>query len=732
MADKNQEDPLLSAVLNTIRASVSLSAQDVEFFRSLDPDISASVDQTAKGVLNLINDILLSVDGNEEVIESGKEGLENAWKNVGEVMDTLFEKSDHAFSAIRRTDNNNKTNYQYLDDAPSVDQNHRSKRIEKPQLNFKRPVDNSELQPFKPLLKSKPHSIISLSEVLKILPAEENVPSHYAQPYEHEIDNQKYSNSVLEVRDPISPQPWEQTEATWVDSAEALNKMVSELRSANEIAVDLEHHDYRSYYGITCLMQISTRNQDWLVDTIALRDDLEVLNEIFTDPLILKVFHGAFMDIIWLQRDLGLYVVSLFDTYHASRLLGFPKHSLAYLLETIAHFKTSKKYQLADWRIRPLSKPLKAYARSDTHFLLYIYDHLRNSLIKQNKLAQALNDSRNVAKRRFEYSRFKPVISSTAVYSPIEKDEPWRNLMYQYNLPSAKEPLVKSIYEWRDFIARKDDESPRYVMPNQLLVSLVATAPTTPTDVMSVSTLLTDHVRSNSKTISNLIKATMETIREGAKPGLPLEFSKDSDAQNLTVSQIQSMLEEYKRLEGKLKAKLAATFSSSAESVLFHGNSDLDEKVVSYEDAVKVVSGTQDLIKRRDALLNAITDSRKPTIIDIEVTAGKPDDGPSDYIPQQEVSRAEEKLSTPDPTDIIVLKERRQHTKPQRGYSKGSEESENVLYLDKQKKILNERGGQTRLPKKSRKFDPYSSDNVGPQVAKKRKKAHGKQGSFKK
>jgi exosome complex exonuclease RRP6 len=58
------------------------------------------------------------------------------------------------------------------------------------------------------------------------------------------------------------------------------------------------------------------------------------------------------MDIIWLQRDLGLYIVGLFDTYHAARALGYPRHSLAYLLERFAKIQAEKKYQMADWRIR--------------------------------------------------------------------------------------------------------------------------------------------------------------------------------------------------------------------------------------------------------------------------------------------------------------------------------------------------------------------------------------------
>jgi exosome complex exonuclease RRP6 len=41
---------------------------------------------------------------------------------------------------------------------------------------------------------------------------------------------------------------------------------------------------------------------------------MQCLNSAFANPRILKVLHGADMDIVWLQRDFGIYVVNLFDT----------------------------------------------------------------------------------------------------------------------------------------------------------------------------------------------------------------------------------------------------------------------------------------------------------------------------------------------------------------------------------------------------------------------------------
>jgi len=86
----------------------------------------------------------------------------------------------------------------------------------------------------------------------------------------------------------MPPMPLESQELTWVDDKPSFRSMLDSLKKATEIAVDLEHHDYRSYYGFVCLMQISTRERDWIIDTLELREELSALNEVFTNPSIIK------------------------------------------------------------------------------------------------------------------------------------------------------------------------------------------------------------------------------------------------------------------------------------------------------------------------------------------------------------------------------------------------------------------------------------------------------------
>jgi len=304
---------------------------------------------------------------------------------------------------------------------------------------------------------------------------------------------------MFQMSDPIPYKPFEETPFTWVSTSSQLDSMMDKLRQAKEIAVDLEHHDYRTYAGFLCLMQISTREEDWVIDVLLLRDELSVLNEVFTNPEIVKVFHGAESDIVWLQQDFNLYIVNLFDTYHASKVLGkcsgsyqcelsshttsvldFPRHGLAHLLEMYCDFIPDKKYQLADWRIRPLPTDMLSYARSDTHYLLFIYDNLRNALIDRSQ--SRANSPSSASSLERSSSLVKDVLSRSEDTSlRLYQNEPydaesglgnggWDALARRWNKSAlysqhrnTQQEVFRNLHAWRDRVAREDDESPRSV-----------------------------------------------------------------------------------------------------------------------------------------------------------------------------------------------------------------------------------------------------------------------------
>lgn len=167
----------------------------------------------------------------------------------------------------------------------------RASNVVRPQINFKDRVDNSPTIPFERKITMKPHAKVPLEHQAPITDSvvASGIPPPMPHPYAHEIHHIDYPDHLFQSRPPIPYTSYEDTQAIWVDTEKALDEMMEALQGAKELAVDLEHHDYRSFQGFTCLMQLSTRDQDYIVDTLALRHALWKLNEYFADPQVVKV-----------------------------------------------------------------------------------------------------------------------------------------------------------------------------------------------------------------------------------------------------------------------------------------------------------------------------------------------------------------------------------------------------------------------------------------------------------
>ncbi|KAK7924337.1 exosome complex exonuclease Rrp6 [Apiospora marii] len=484
--------------------------------------------------------------------------VEVHWSRIVDVIDTLLEKADTCLDEytglVKRKAAPTEeagTQAKKTKTYTALDSSMRRANILKPQNAFEVKPDNMSASPWKPILTNKPHATIPLAQSFgtfsneaestqydysiflphvfalpvyspppntSVEERERRVRRHksnkrriwrdmtttwstdstfrYKHPYEAEILQLKYPEFMYETKEPIKYQPVETTTATFVDTYEGVEEMLAELKQADVIAIDTEHHDFRTYYGLLSLMQISTREKDWIVDTLQpWRHKLEVLNEVFADPKIVKVLHGAYMDILWLQRDLGLYVVGLFDTFHAAESLQYTSKSLAYLLKRFVDFDADKKYQLADWRIRPIPEEMFYYARSDTHFLLYIFDLIRNELLarsnrsnmEEDYMTHVLEKSKETSLRRHE----RIVYDSTTGQGP----NGWYNMLIKSsgNLTREQFAVFRAVHKWRDDVARREDESPMFIFSNSAIFDIARRLPPDPKALFSILGFSSSH-----------------------------------------------------------------------------------------------------------------------------------------------------------------------------------------------------------------------------------------------
>ncbi|MEP0761582.1 MAG: ribonuclease D, partial [Chloroflexota bacterium] len=145
-----------------------------------------------------------------------------------------------------------------------------------------------------------------------------------------------------------------------------LRRAVDRLRASPLIAVDTESNSLFAYTERVCLVQLSTRERDLIVDPLAV-DDMSPLGDLLAEPAIEVIFHAAEYDIISLKRDFGFSFANLFDTMMAARVCGWDKTGLGNILEEQFGVTVDKKYQRADWSRRPLPPDHLRYAQMDTH-----------------------------------------------------------------------------------------------------------------------------------------------------------------------------------------------------------------------------------------------------------------------------------------------------------------------------------------------------------------------------
>ncbi|KAK6865345.1 Ribonuclease H-like protein [Apiospora arundinis] len=517
-----------AALVATTRTANQLAAEDLSFHRSSNPTVDEQLDETSERLLTLSSELLKSATKTTDLKAPELEDADDVevhWSRIVDVIDTLLEKADTCLDEYTGLVKRKAAPTEEAGTQPkkpktftALDASMRRANILKPQNAFEVKPDNTSASPWKPILTKKPHATVPLDQSLGTF-SNETDSTQYKHPYETEILQLKYPEAMYESKEPIKYQPVESTTATFVNTFEGVLDMLAELKRADVIAIDTEHHDFRTYYGLLSLMQISTREKDWIVDTLQpWRHKLEILNEVFADPKIVKVLHGAYMDILWLQRDLGLYVVGLFDTFHAAESLQYTSKSLAYLLKRFVDFDADKKYQLADWRIRPIPEEMFYYARSDTHFLLYIFDLIRNELLARSNrsnpdedyMTHVLEKSKETSLRRHE----------RIVYDTASGQGPngWYNMLIKSsgNLTREQFAVFRAVHKWRDDLARREDESPMFIFSNSAIFDIARRLPPDPKALFSILGFPSSHASHVAKTaLTELFKVISKAKEEG-------------------------------------------------------------------------------------------------------------------------------------------------------------------------------------------------------------------------
>jgi ribonuclease D len=257
----------------------------------------------------------------------------------------------------------------------------------------------------------------------------------------------------------------------FVAHPEALRGMIDDLAGQSIIAVDTEANSLYAYRERVCLIQFSTPESDYLLDTLAL-EDLSSLASIFSNPKIEKVFHAAEYDILILRHDFDFSFSHIFDTMVAARILGWDAVGLGSLLASEFGIHANKKYQRADWGKRPLPQEMLSYAQMDTHFLIALRNQMKTALKAMDRWSLALED-------------FKRSCHLNGHPERLPVDVCWR-IKGANELGPQQSAVLRELCVFRDQKARTVDRPLFKVIGNQVLIELAKIWPSTINQIQAV------------------------------------------------------------------------------------------------------------------------------------------------------------------------------------------------------------------------------------------------------
>ena len=250
-----------------------------------------------------------------------------------------------------------------------------------------------------------------------------------------------------------------------IETRADLDTLAQDLLTEKVVAVDTEADSFYHYFDKTCLVQIATRRQIYLIDPLALGGPAELapLAPMFASPDIRKIFHAAEYDIFVLKRDCSFQFANLFDTMVSAQLLGYSSVGLAGLAERHFDVKLPKDEQRSDWSTRPLSPRQLSYAASDVLYLLQLTEMLTKELRRLKRYRWAQEEFEALTLREWPDREFDEL--------------GYLRIKGARSLDGKSLSVLRELFLLRDARAREIDRPPFKVLGNRTLLEIAERQP---------------------------------------------------------------------------------------------------------------------------------------------------------------------------------------------------------------------------------------------------------------
>lgn len=317
-----------------------------------------------------------------------------------------------------------------------------------------------------------------------------------------------------------------------ITTLDQLKQLAELLKTETTVAFDLEADSMHHYREQVCLLQLSTKEKNFIIDPL-LCPDFSPLVPIFADPATVKVFHGADYDVRMLHRCFGIEIVNLFDTMIACQFLGEPAFGLAAVLKKRFSVELDKRFQQADWSKRPLPPEMLDYAAKDTSLLLPLYEELTAELTAKGRLEWVLEECELLSRVRSPERSDDPLSARFKGAARLKRDEL---------------AILESVLRFRDEEAQKRDLPPFKIIGNEAVREIAERKPSSVADFNGIGGF-------SPKLVERYGRGVLTAVRNGR------QLSKEA----LPVFESRRRTERTAQQEGRLKKLKEWRTAKSAE-----------------------------------------------------------------------------------------------------------------------------------------------------------------------
>jgi len=313
-----------------------------------------------------------------------------------------------------------------------------------------------------------------------------------------------------------------------IESQEDIDKFLLENQNINWLGFDTEFIGEKRFYTLLCLVQISTENGYYLIDTLKVKDISKVL-DLFTDSSILKITHAGENDYRIFFQQFGIVPLNVFDTQIAAGFIGYKyPTSFQKLVDKELGFFVPKGYTVSDWQARPFTSKQIKYALNDVIHLYDLYEKINAKLVSMERVEWANEECQK--------------LSSPEFYQPNPNKDAFSNNALPRLNPQSQIFMIR-LYRWRIQEAEKRNYSKEMILPNKFITTVVRNMTQGKNALLKDRRLPSNTISKHWHIFNDLYNQPISDIDKIILSQIPIQLESPEAKQNTMLEMLYSVVE---------------------------------------------------------------------------------------------------------------------------------------------------------------------------------------------